>query len=61
MVAREGFYILTGNDAIIYFWSAANRVNLLILSHVQLWISFLFLGKTPNVRRRFVHQKVSGL
>ena len=35
----EGIYILTGNDVINYFWSAANCLNVFIWGHVQAAIS----------------------
>ena len=38
-VALDILYILTGNDVINYFWSAANRTNVFILGQVRVTIS----------------------
>ena len=43
-VALESLYIPTGNDAIIYFRSSANCINVFILGHVRVAISFLDNG-----------------
>ena len=38
-VALDSLYILTGNDVISYFRSAANRINVVILGYVRVAIS----------------------
>ena len=38
-VTLDSLYILTGSYTIMYFWSAANRINVLILGHVRVAIS----------------------
>ena len=44
-VALYSFYIWTGNDVIIYFQSAANRINVLIFDHVLVEISRLWFSR----------------
>ena len=38
-IALDSLYISTGDDVIIYFRSAANRINGFIFGHVQVAIS----------------------